>query len=255
MRRTRRTIGTASATSSTGTTILLAAMAVATLLVAACQGNGDRDAPAATVATASGATSGRPMMDSSGGEVAGALDEAPVAGHWITDANAVSMMRTMTARQLAAADVELSAWHSDTVRAFAADVAREQAAIQRSVDSTAGQLNLSGVAPALAQLVNDSLQATIDSLQRHRGTTLDRAFVAQQVSSLALVQRYASLLAATSRAPELQAVLASAAARVGTQLDRARALNARFAVADSVAAAAASDSVASAARRAAQRKR
>jgi hypothetical protein len=148
--------------------------------------------------------------------------------------------------------VELSSWHSDTVRAFAATIAREHAGIQHSVDSVASVARIAPVAPALAQSIGDSLQAAVDTLKMSRGGALDRAFVSQQVHSLAMVGRYVQQLSAAAERPELQAVLAGAATRVGTQLARARALQASFAVADSSAAKAFADS---AAMRASRRKR
>ena len=47
------------------------------------------------------------------------------------DANVLAIVTTMNQRQMAAADAELSTWHVDTVRAFAASMYREQLAGSR----------------------------------------------------------------------------------------------------------------------------
>jgi putative membrane protein len=234
---------------NSGTRLILAGMATASLSIAACQGDDTRDAPSVPVVTRDTAHS---RVDSAGGDVAGEFMQEPVKGRWITDGNAVSLMATMNAKQIAAADVELSAWHSDSVRAFAQTLAREHAGIQHSVDSVAGVVHVSPVAPALAQPIGDSLQAAVETLKLSRGAGLDRAFVSNQVNSLAIVGRYVQQLSAAAERPELQAVLAGAATRVGTQLARARALQSSFAAGDSSAGKSAADS---AAMRAARRKR
>src|SRR5437016_1180595 len=82
-----------------------------------------RDEPRRTQATrttvrdASGRTTGD--TNESAGEVVSDSISKPIKERWITDANILSLLSAMNARQIAAADVELETWHSDTVRAFA----------------------------------------------------------------------------------------------------------------------------------------
>jgi predicted outer membrane protein len=179
-----------------------------------------------------------------GGEVAS--DSAKPALHWLDDANAVALVNLMNGRQLAAADAELSSWHVDTVRAFAAEMSREHSAMQRSIDSIAEALKLVPVTPALAPLVRARMQMQIDSMWQHAGRGFDRAYLDQAVSSHQLMLLYLSRLSAAAESPALQQVLAVASDSVQSQLKRATALRTAFAVADSAAAD-------SAARRAARR--
>ncbi|MDB4877566.1 MAG: hypothetical protein JWM41_4012 [Gemmatimonadetes bacterium] len=240
--------------SKSSTKIILAAMAAASLSLAACQADESNEQPAGATATAAVASTdtSHARVDSAAGDVAHDSVGVPaVSGKWITDANVLSLLSVMSSRQIAAADVELSAWHSDTVRAFAASVAREHAEMQHSVDSLSGRIHVAPIAPALAQPITDTMQAQVDSMKQFRGGALDRAFVREQVASQGLMARYVESMAGVAERPEVQALLASAATRVGTQLARARALQASFAASDSAASAAAADS---AARRAARRK-
>src|SRR5262249_46270610 len=73
---------------------------------------------------------------------------------WITDANALAMLTAMNNRQIAIADVELEAWHSDTVRALASSVAHDNAGLQHSLDSLAPRLKLAPVMSALGQRID-----------------------------------------------------------------------------------------------------
>lgn len=216
--------------------------------IVACQKDAGRDQPPPVAATSDKT---RLRGDSASGDVTGESTTG-VMGRWLTDANVLSMLTTMTAKQIAAADVELQAWHSDTVRAFAASVARDQAAVQHSVDSLAGRLRMTPVAPALAETLNTELETALDALKQVRGTSLDRAFVSEQITTDSLVSDYAEQLAAVAERPEVQALSASVASQTRAQLTRARSLLARFVLADSLAAAASADS---AAKRAARRKR
>src|ERR1043165_1071455 len=48
-----------------------------------------------------------------------------ITPRWLSDANLIALVGVMNQKQIAAADLELSGWRSDTVRAFAARVAQE----------------------------------------------------------------------------------------------------------------------------------
>lgn len=173
----------------------------------------------------------------SGGDVE--LDSArravAPAGKWITDANVLSMLTTMNAKQLAAEKLELSAWHSDAARAFASAMAAEHAELQHSVDSVAQAIGIEPIAPALSQSISATMQTQIDSLYGVYGGALDRAFLRQQAQGHAVMADYVTKLAGVAEHPELQALLASAAKTVTAQLSRAQSLQAAFATADSTA--------------------
>lgn len=207
----------------------------------------------------SGASTRRPVVSDSaaapariteaGGEVA--PDSAKPTVRWLSDGSIVALVNAMIAKQLTAADVELSSWHVDTVRAFAAEMAREHAALQRSIDSAASALQIAPVTPALAGLVQARMQGQIDSMYAHSGRAFDRAYLDQQVASHQLMYKYLTGLAETAEHAGLQQVLSTASDSVQSQLSRATALRAAFAKADSAAA----DSAAQrAARRAARYK-
>jgi predicted outer membrane protein len=170
---------------------------------------------------------------SSGADSASA---ATVTPKWITDANVLSLLSQMSAKQIAAASTELQAWSSDTVRAFAAAVAREHADLQHSIDSVAGRLRMTPVAPALAASIDSSLQAPMDSVAGLRGKALDRAFVRAQIARTQMMANYIDQFSSVVERPELQDLLMVAATRVGTELGRARTIQAMFTVADSAAA-------------------
>jgi predicted outer membrane protein len=172
----------------------------------------------------------------SGGEVTSDSVNAPVKERWITDANALSLLAAMNARQIAGADVELEAWHNDAVRAFAASVAREHAELQHSADSLTERMGITPLAPALAKPWLAPIQAQIDSARRAREGTIDRAFVRAQVSSDQLIADYLQQLAAAAERPELRTLLNTARTRVASQLARALALQTVLAKADSAAA-------------------
>jgi hypothetical protein len=155
---------------------------------------------------------------------------------WLSDANLLSLLGLMNSRQIAAADVELEGWHVDSVRAFAAGVAREHAELQHSADSLSEHLHLAPVAPALAQPVSATLQAQIDTVRRAEGRALDRVFMRQQVASYQFMTDYLGQLAAVAENPDVQALLSTAQDRATAQLSHARALQTRLAAADSVAA-------------------
>lgn len=219
-------------------------------LTIACTGCADRDAarPARRGAAVTDSTSRRTTTEAAG-EVA--PDSAKHAVRWLDDANVVALLNAMNGRQLAAADAELSSWHLETVRAFAAEMAREHAALQRSIDSATTALQIAPVSPALAALVRARMQGPIDSMWRHDGRAFDRAYLDQAISSHQLMYLYLSRLSTIAENQGLQQVLSAASDTVKSQLRRAMALRATFAPADSAAA----DSAAKrAARRAARLK-
>jgi predicted outer membrane protein len=166
----------------------------------------------------------------SGGDVVGEWIDNPVNERWITDANVLSLFSAMNARQIAAADVELEDWHNDAARAFAASIAREHAELQHSADSLAVRLRIAPIAPALTKPWMSVMQAQIDTMRRARATSLDRAFVHQQVASHQLMLDYIEQLASASQHPDLRSMLTAAAKRVASQAERARSLETALAV-------------------------
>lgn len=221
---------------------------LAAVAVAACRGRESSDSRAADAGarTPANAAAREPdattaMRDTvvSGGDVStdssAASSESP-AGRWITDANVLSLLGVMNSRQIAAADAELGAWHSDTVRSFASTVAREHAEIQHTVDSVAERIHLVPVAPALGALLAARMQAQIDSMITYRNGSLDRAFVREQVASHRLMVDEIQKLAGVAQSQDLQAVLSSVAARIEAQLVHATSLQATLQAADSFAA-------------------
>jgi len=184
-------------------------------------------------------TSNRDTYEAGGDVVSSAQTDSSATQpvRWLTDANLLSLLAVMNARQIAAADVELEAWHVDSVRAFAAAVAREHAELQHSADSVAERIHVAPIAPALAQTVSATLQSQIDTLRRSYGRALDRAFVHEQVASYGLMTEYVTQLAAVAERPEVRSLLTFERDSLGAQLARARALQTKLAAADSIAAA------------------
>lgn len=163
--------------------------------------------------------------------------DSGVTPRWINDANVVAMIGTMTAKQNDAGEIYLSAWHLDTVRALAVSLVKENAALQRATDSVANQLHLSPVPSALGATVNIEFQRQIDSIIAGRsGNSLDKAYLAQQVASHALMASYLDQLSASVDRPELQAWLDTLGVRMGSQLARVKAVQAKLAVSDSLVA-------------------
>jgi predicted outer membrane protein len=220
----------------------------------ACSGpKPERRPQAATATTAKSRATPTQARDTleSGGEVVGDSASAAATVHWISDANALALLGLMNARQLSAADLELSSWHSDTVRAFAATMARTHADLQHSIDSLVDQIHVAPIAPALAEPLGAQMQSQIDSL-RGLGVGLDRAYVREQVASHELMSENVRELAGVVERPEIGALLAGVAARVDSALARARFIDAMLTTADSAAAA---DSASRAEARAASRRR
>jgi predicted outer membrane protein len=176
------------------------------------------------------------VIDTAGGEVVG---NAPaslerVTARWITDANVLALLTALNNRQIAASDMELENWHVDTVRAFAASIAREHAELQHSIDSTAQSLKLTPVSPALAKPWTSAMQAQIDTMRRAGENGLDLAFVRQQVNSQQLMSNYLSQLASVAERPALGGFLEAAAAKASSRAQRASALLPAVARIDSV---------------------
>jgi predicted outer membrane protein len=174
---------------------------------------------------------GRVASDS----VASASDST-ITVKWLNDANVLALFGTMNARQTAAAEIMLSSWHSDTVRALATSLARAHSELQRSADSLASTLGIMPVAPALTPRVNAEFQAQIDSMLAHRGIALDRAYVATQLESHELMASYLAQLRAEADAPEIEDWLDSAKDRVVEQVKEIRTQQRALAVADSIVA-------------------
>jgi predicted outer membrane protein len=195
---------------------------------------------------------GAPAQREEGGRIAadsGAARNAGVTIDWLSDANALALVATMNARQIAASQMEASNARSETVLGLATSLVKEHADLQRSADSLAGGLGLAAVAPALNEQIAAQFQAPIDSMTGRGGASLDRAYLDGQVASHKLMGSYLDQLSVVVDAPELRAWMESARGRVASQLTRIEGQQRALFVADSVAA----DSVAK--RAAARRKR
>ena len=180
--------------------------------------------------------------------------DSAVTLRWISDGNVLAIVSAINGRQIAAANIELSRWHSDTVRALAASLAHDHSELQHSLDSLATALKLVPVPSALSAEVVATFQAQVDSLGEYRGVALDRAFVAQQVASHNLMAQHLTELGAVTTSPELQAWLESASARVASQVSSLTGQQRAFVVADSVKADSLARRADSLARRAAARR-
>lgn len=163
--------------------------------------------------------------------------DSTVTPHWLSDANLLALVAVMNQKQVAAADLELGAWRSDTVRALAAQMAAEHAALQRSADSLATSMKIAPVPGALTGDVMAIFQSQIDSAMAGRGgSALDRAYVGQQVASHTLMSDYLDQFVQLAQRPELRGWLEAAGSRVDAQLARAKAVQGQLAVADSIVA-------------------
>lgn len=231
-----------------------AALAIAAMAVVfgalACDGRRDQ-APAARGGRAQPAQPAQRDTAQAGGDVIDSdapADTTPDNENaaWITDANAVALAGLMNARQLAAANLELEAWHTDTIRAYAAAVAHEHAALQHTIDSVAQHLRLAPVVSALGLRIDSAFQRSVDSLRGLRGAPLEHAFVQQQAGAEQAIATYATQLSGAARAPEVQALMEAMANGARSRATRARAFQASLAAADSIKAAQVADSVAAA---------
>lgn len=165
---------------------------------------------------------------------------------WLDDGNVLALLTTMNQRQIAAADAELSTWHVDTVRAFAASMYREHTELQHAIDSLVESTHIIPVLPALGTTIRGQMQAQIDTIYQHGGRGFDRAYVTQTVAGHQLMAQYLTQLSAVAEAPGVSTLIGAMAAKVQSQIARGNAMRAMFALADSVTA----DSV----RRAAERR-
>lgn len=209
------------------------AAALACVVLAACAG-GDYTADGDVADSAAAAPHTALVTTESGGDVA--ADSASPRGKWLDDGNVLALLGVLNARQIDAANVELGAWHSDTVRAFASAMLAEHEALQHSADSLAAVLRVAPVTPALADSVSATLQARVDSLRGVYGAPLDRAFIAEQIASDQVVDSYLRGLSGIAERPEVQALLTTAEAQTASQLDRAQTLQSTIAAVDSVTA-------------------
>src|SRR5262249_47956940 len=135
--------------------MFIAASTTALLSTAACRKENAKQ-PRREAATA---PADRIARDTAGGEVrdtvevaGGGVDDtsARTTEKWIFDPNVLSLLTLMNQRQISADEVELENWHSDTVRAFASQVAHDHAVLQRSIDSLVERINMMPVLPAVA---------------------------------------------------------------------------------------------------------
>ena len=222
------------------TRIIVAGLSVVALM-ASCKkekgatGGERRAAPAAVEAGDTTRAPGDTATESAGETVG---DAPPSAEKWLTDANVFSLFGVLNGRTIGAADVELEGWHSEPVRSFASMMAREHAELQHSADSLSERVHIAPVAPALSGPLAADMRAQVDTMTRFRpaGMSLDRAFVREQIGSHRFMIEYTQRLAAVAQRPEIQGFLLTATTRLSTHLNRARALQATLAAADSVVA-------------------
>ena len=204
------------------------------IAVAACAGgdhSADGDLSDSTHVAQSQASA---VTTESGGDVTS--DSTAPRGKWLDDGNVLALLGTMNAQQIAAANVELGAWHSDTVRAFAEAMLSEHEVLKHTADSLAAVLRVAPVAPALADSITAAMQLRVDSLRGIYGPSLDRGFVTEQIASDQLMSSYLAGLAGVAERPEVQALVTTTAEQTASELDRASALQATLVAADSVRA-------------------
>jgi len=206
--------------SSIARTLGLAAItAVITVFVARADGG-------ATVSEAGG----RLAADSS------THSDSVVTVRWLNEPNVFALISAMNEKQIAAANAELSAWRSDTVRAIATGLLREHTELQHATDSVAASLRITPMASALNDSVLAGFQAQVDSINGNRGGALDRMYIRQAINGHRLMANYLDQLDELATSPAVHAWIESASARVGSQLTRLTGQQQAFAVADSVAA-------------------
>lgn len=162
--------------------------------------------------------------------------DSTVTVRWLSDANVLSLLGVMNKSEVALANAELQAWHSDTVRAYATGIARSFADLQHSVDSVGGRLKLAPVVPAVQDSLVAALQPHVDTVNASHGPQMDRVFIQQSVAMQQYVANYVSQLSSVAQDPEMQALVDDAQERVASQLASAKQVQAMFAVADSIRA-------------------
>ena len=149
---------------------------------------------------------------------------------WLSDANILSLLSLINARQIAVAEIELENWHYPGIRDFALSMLRDHTSLQRSIDSASEHLRLAPIRPALADRVSAVFQAQVDSmLVRGRGGrgNLDIAFVGEQITSHQLMANYVQQFAAAAETVELQNFLNGVGTRVAAELSQSRAMQRR----------------------------
>lgn len=230
----------------------LVAFAAAVALVAACRREprnpndtsataGAQSTTPASAAAARATNTSQAVGDSgeAGGDVVAEstdTDTMPTE-RWLSDANVLSLLSLMNARQIAAAEIEFENWHLPGIRDFALSMLRDHTSLQRSIDSASERLKIPPIRPALADRISIVFQAQLDTmLMRGRGGAgnLDRAFVAQQISSHALMASYIQQLAGVAESVELQNFLGTVSTRVAAELSQSRAMQTRPASLDSI---------------------
>lgn len=162
---------------------------------------------------------------------------ALVKPRWLSDGNLLALVGVMNAREVAATNVELQRWHSDSVRALAAATAHEHAVMQHAADSLAAVTRIAPVPPAIASVIDTTLGAQVDSLAAYRGAALDRAFVQQQAASHTLMASYLDAMTGLAERPEVRDLLASLSGQAAQQAARAQSLAVIINKVDSTAAA------------------
>jgi predicted outer membrane protein len=214
----------------------------AAVVVAAAHGcDHGAERPSGSHAAGNGAAAA--VGDSSSGEIVGSpgrgqSDSAPT-GRWLSDANVLALLVIMNSRAITTAEQAVEGWHSDSVRAFALSLVRDHAGVQRSIDSLIERGNLGPVRPAVADRIMAAFQMQADSIAASREpgrSGSDRAFLAQQIASHALMVGYIRQLAGVAERPDLQALLSSVSTRVASDVGRTRAALARLSI-DSTSAA------------------
>jgi predicted outer membrane protein len=226
--------------------ILMISGGVITVVVLFVAATAGRTGTAAGIYRPDSSRLARAVVTEEGGDVISDSGAKRAIGTWLTDANVLSLLAAINRTQIQAADVVLSAWHSDTVRGFAASMAREHAEIARSIDSVATQAKLAPIAPAVTGMLSAPFLASIDTLRGNRGMGLDRAYVRQQLTSHQAMAMQVTQLGTVAQRPEVQGLVSALGARLGSQVERAKALDAEFVKSDSIKAAAKADSVAKA---------
>ncbi len=170
--------------------------------------------------------------DSAPGEIA-PPSAKPVAGKWLTDGSVVSLIGVLNEHEIAAADAEVQAWHSDSARAFAVSMIQDHEAMQHSIDSAARAAGVTPVMPALGLELQDSLKADLDRLKTIKGAPLDRAYLDGEVASHAMLVRYYEELAGVAEHSALAGALANAVATLQLHAHRAQLMRSTLAMVDS----------------------
>lgn len=196
------------------------ALSSVVLCAVACSANDGSDAAA---------SNGRADTTSAGGDVT----PRPVAGKWLTDGSIVSLIGVLNQHEVAAAGTEFQAWHSDSVRAFAASMIQDHAAMQHSVDSAAAVAGVAPVMPALGLELQDSLKTVVDGLKTLKGAPLDRAYLDGEVASHAMLVDYYEELAGVAQHPAIVSALANAVTTLQLHARRAQRIRSTLAMIDS----------------------